>query len=115
MPTKIATWNLDHAYKNNARKIESQIEIIKGIEADIWVLTETCSQVDLSQLGYKPVIPEFKNKYKKYWSTIWSRLPIRREIRTDPSSRRRPCLRLVLGLPCHPDSDWILVQGTCTP
>src|SRR6266568_4340432 len=33
----------------------------------------------------------------------------------DPSSRRRPCLRLVLVLPCHRDSDWILVQGTCTP
>ena len=33
----------------------------------------------------------------------------------DPSSRRRPCLRLVLGLPCHRDSDWILVQGTYTP
>ena len=34
---------------------------------------------------------------------------------SDPSSRRRPCLRLVLVLPCLRDSDWILVQGTCTP
>ena len=33
---------------------------------------------------------------------------------SDPSSRRRPCLRLVLGTPSH-DGVWIHVQGTCTP
>jgi endonuclease/exonuclease/phosphatase family metal-dependent hydrolase len=82
MSIKIATWNLDHASKNNSRKIDPQVDIIKGINADIWILTETCSQVDISPLGYRPVVPEHKNKYQKYWSTIWSRVPIRNEIRT---------------------------------
>jgi hypothetical protein len=82
MDTRIATWNLDHAYKNNSRKIEAQIEKIKNIDADIWVLTETCDQVDLSLIGYKRIIPEVKNKHRKHWSTIWSRLPILKEIRT---------------------------------
>lgn len=81
MTIRIATWNLDHAYKNNSRKIEAQIGKIKGICADIWVLTETCSQVDLSSLGYSQVNSD-KNGYKKYCSTIWSRLPIRKTIKT---------------------------------
>lgn len=81
MTIRIATWNLDHAYKNNSPKIEAQIHKIKSIGADIWILTETCSQVDLSPLSFNQITSE-KNSYKKHCSTIWSRLPICKTIKT---------------------------------
>lgn len=76
---KIATWNLDHA-SNSRRPIDAQIEQMRKIDADIWVLTETCEKVDLSKDGYKCVTSHQNIKYGKYWSTIWSRLTITRQI-----------------------------------
>jgi endonuclease/exonuclease/phosphatase family metal-dependent hydrolase len=76
---KIATWNLDHA-SNSSRPIDAQKEQIKNIKADIVVLTETTDKVDLSKLGYSCVTPHQKNKYGKYWSTIWSKWPITQQI-----------------------------------
>jgi endonuclease/exonuclease/phosphatase family metal-dependent hydrolase len=77
---RIATWNLDHA-SNSSRPIDAQIaQITKLVKADILVLTETCDQVDLHAYGYKCVSPHRKNKYGKYWSTIWSKLPITHQI-----------------------------------
>lgn len=81
MTIRIATWNLDHAYKNNSSKIGAQIQKIESIDADIWILTETCSQVDLYPLHFSQ-IPSELNSYKKHCSTIWSRLPIRKIIKT---------------------------------
>lgn len=76
---KIATWNLDHA-SNSSRPISAQIEQIKSIDADVWVLTETSEKVDLHELGYVCVTPHTKNQYKKYWSTIWTRWQIKAQI-----------------------------------
>ena len=76
---RIATWNLDHA-SNSRRPIDAQIEQMRKINADIWVLTETCERVGLHPDGYHCVAPHRKNKYGKYWSTIWSRLPITQQI-----------------------------------
>jgi len=81
MTIRIATWNLDHAYKSHSSKIEAQIEKIKSIDAGIWVLTETCSEVDLSPLGFNQAASD-KNGYKKHCSTIWSKLPIVKTIKT---------------------------------
>lgn len=69
---RIGTWNLDHA-SNSSRPIAAQIEQMRKIDADIWVLTETCEKVDLSEDGYVSITPHSKNIYDKYWSTIWSR------------------------------------------
>lgn len=69
---KIATWNLDHA-SNSKRPIDAQIEQMKKINADIWVLTETCEEVKLPADRYVSITPHRKNKYGKYWSTIWSK------------------------------------------
>ena len=67
---RIATWNLDHA-SNSSRPISAQIEQIRKINADVWILTETCEKVDLREDGFSPVTPQHKNVYGKYWSTIW--------------------------------------------
>ena len=72
---RIATWNLDHA-SNSSRPIDAQIERIRKINADILVLTETCEKVDLRADGYRCATPHKKNKYGKFWSTIWTKWPI---------------------------------------
>ena len=77
---RIATWNLDHASKSRRSIVDAQIAQMKKIDADIWVLTETCEQVDLHADGYECVTPHRNIKYGKYWSTIWSRLPIAHQI-----------------------------------
>jgi endonuclease/exonuclease/phosphatase family metal-dependent hydrolase len=78
---RIATWNLDHAYKGN-RQINLQIQQIKNIGPGIIVLTETCENVDLSQYGYNVALPSNKNKHGKYWTTVWSKYPIVNQLPT---------------------------------
>lgn len=83
---RIATWNLDHASNVN-RPIASQIEQIKAIAPDILVLTETCEDVVLATHGYPFSLTSQKNKYQKYYSTIWSKYPILNTIKTyDPET-----------------------------
>jgi len=74
MKFRIATWNLDHA-SNKSRPIGPQIEQIRSIDADVWVLTETCDKVDLSAAGYQSATPSRRNKYKNFWTTAWGRPP----------------------------------------
>jgi len=72
MTFRVATWNLDHA-SNRSRPVDKQIEQIKSINADVWVLTETCDKVSLADAGFQSRTPRHRNKYGKYWTTIWSR------------------------------------------
>jgi len=45
---RIATWNLDRPWKHGRRlRVDRQREQNRSIGADIWVLTETCSEVKL--------------------------------------------------------------------
>ncbi len=76
---KIATWNLDHA-SNSSRPVPAQIELLEMIGADILVLTETCERVDLHEHKYMCATPHRKNRYGKYWSTIWSKWKISHQI-----------------------------------
>jgi len=78
MKFRVATWNLDHASKGS-RPIAAQIERIKSIEADVWVLTETCDKVSLVDAGFQCRTPCRHHKYGKYWTTIWSRFPFSSE------------------------------------
>ena len=51
---KIAAWNLDRPWKNGRiRRADLQRERIRSIGADIWVLTETWSEIQLP--GYHGV------------------------------------------------------------
>ncbi len=51
---KIATWNLDRPWKNGrTRRADRQREQIRNVGADIWVLTETWSEIQLP--GYHGV------------------------------------------------------------
>ena len=72
MNIKIATWNLGEASTTNKTRAFHQIEKIKDIDADIWVLTETSDLIDLAHLGYGGKTSQIKNHYGKYYSSIWS-------------------------------------------
>jgi endonuclease/exonuclease/phosphatase family metal-dependent hydrolase len=74
MQFRIATWNLDHA-SNKSRPAEEQFKKINAIDADIWVLSETCDRVDLSRVGYKSATPYLRNRYNNFWTTVWVRDP----------------------------------------
>jgi hypothetical protein len=83
---RIATWNLDHA-SNGRRPVDLQIEQIDKITPDIVVLTETCEKVHLSQCGYEVELPSKKNRYGKFWTAIWSKYPIVKQLSTyDPDT-----------------------------
>jgi endonuclease/exonuclease/phosphatase family metal-dependent hydrolase len=83
MQFRVATWNLDHA-SNKSRPVDRQIDQIHSMDADIWVLSETCDKVDLSQVGYRSATPERRNKYQNFWTTVWvhPRFSIGKNIRT---------------------------------
>ena len=78
--TRIATWNLDHAF-NGSRPVQKQINKIADIDPDVIVLTETCSRVDLTGLGYVRQTTA-QNRYSKQYSAIWSKHPIAERIET---------------------------------
>src|SRR5258706_7774904 len=82
MTFRIATWNLDHASRSN-RPIPAQTEKIRTIKADVLILTETCKEVDLSDLYGSTVVSASPNKYKKYFSAIWTRWPVVRRFDTN--------------------------------
>ena len=80
MTFRIATWNLDHASRSN-RPIQAQKEQIKKIGADVLILTETCNDVDLSDL-YALAATSNLNKYQKHYSAIWSQWPLLQRFET---------------------------------
>lgn len=87
MPTlRIATWNLERPKKNGNVKNQSRLEMLREIDADLWVLTETHSAITLD--GYHclatPAQPGYHAEGESF-AAIWSRWPIRRSIPTfDP-------------------------------
>jgi hypothetical protein len=88
-PFRIATWNLERPAKYGYTKNAIRLEKIYEIDADIWVLTETNSAIDLSDRGYKAIAsPPIENYHKKgeNLATIWTRLPIARQIETFDST-----------------------------
>lgn len=74
MNFRIATWNLDHA-STKSRPVLRQLEAIRAIDADIWVLTETCDRVDLKPDGFQFATPFTRNVHGNFWTTIWLRKP----------------------------------------
>ena len=80
MTFRIATWNLDHASRSN-RPIQAQKEQINKIGADVLILTETCSDVELSDL-YASSASSNPNRYQKHYSAIWSHWPLLQRFET---------------------------------
>jgi hypothetical protein len=73
---RIGTWNLEYAA--GEEKNRRRHDLIASMRADVWVLTETHDDIDLSPLGHRPVHSRSRPTARPggRWATIWSRYPV---------------------------------------
>ncbi|MDT4929987.1 MAG: hypothetical protein QOF92_2854 [Pseudonocardiales bacterium] len=83
---RVGTWNVQYG-KGEARNARRR-EVLRAYDADVWVLTETNDDLDLSD-DYEPVhsthryLPQARGR----WVTVWSRLPMLARHDTEDPSR----------------------------
>ena len=75
MSIRIGTWNVQ--YGVGADKNVRRLAVLDEQDADVWVLTETNDQLDLSD-RYQPVhaARRYSPGNAGRWVTVWTRLPI---------------------------------------
>src|SRR4051794_9835943 len=87
---RVGTWNVEHA---NPSRNSDRLSILRTRGADIWVLTETHRDLDLSKTHrsvcseQRPSLGNKKVRGGSTWVTIWSRFPLLRKIMV-PDARR---------------------------
>lgn len=86
---RIATWNLEHDSKDRKGRINLQIQRMKKLNPmpDIFVLTETRREVDLTEEGYTGIFTEAIKpteicRYERHCSAIWTKFPITKHHKT---------------------------------
>lgn len=108
---RIATWNLERPKWNGHEKNRHRFTKIEEIDADLWVLTETNSAIDLTGRGYTAIeslpIPAY-HENGEHLSTIWTRWKVRESIATFD---RSIAVRAEVESPFGP----MLVYGTVIP
>lgn len=88
---RIGTWNVE--YGKSSRNPD-RLALLKAQKADIWVLTETHSDINLSETHFpvcsdpRPILGNRKVDGKSTWVTIWSRFELIRRIDGLPDKRR---------------------------
>ncbi len=104
---RIATWNLERPDPGNEVRKRAQIEKIREMGADIWILTETHEVIDLSETHHGAATTPSLRKPRpgEACAAIWSRWPILRRIDTADSSEAL-CVEVD-----HPDQP-LLVYGS---
>src|SRR5690348_9268766 len=107
---RIGTWNVEYA--TGAEKNRRRLDVLRKHNADIWVLTETHNDLDLSAT-HKPILsaqrPGIGNVGPvSRWVTIWTRHPIRDVLSVLDDKRSVACL---LDTP----SGLMIVYGTVLP
>ena len=84
MQLRVATWNLERPGKTRLDRPRRILNVIQKINADIWILTETNEIVvpgdDFTGFASTPV--DGLHRSGENWTTIWSRFPVTRVIRT---------------------------------
>ncbi|MFN6163619.1 MAG: endonuclease/exonuclease/phosphatase family protein [Planctomycetota bacterium] len=108
---KIATWNLQRPAMSGAR-VESLKQTMSKIKAEVWILTETRDNIDLSNHGYQVAASETiesMHRPGEHRTTIWSRYHIVKRIKTHCSATA-VCAELK-GTPIGP----CMIYGTIIP
>lgn len=104
---RIGTWNVE--YGRGAERNRARFDLLSSWRADVWVLTETHDDLDLSG-GHTAIHSE--QRYSTpggRWTTIWTSLPVIERLSTvDP--RRCVGVRLDAG-----DAGELIVYGTVLP
>jgi len=104
---RIGTWNVEYA--RGAEKNRRRLEHLTSLKVDVWVLTETHDDLDLSPT-HVPIHSEHRYATPGgRWTTIWTSLPITERIVTsDP--RRCVAARLDAGA-----AGDLVIYGTVLP
>lgn len=72
---RIGTWNVEYAA--GTAKNERRIALIREIECDLWVFTETHDDIDLSKTHKKQnSLPREGRRTGEHYVAIWSKFPI---------------------------------------
>jgi hypothetical protein len=104
---RVGTWNVEYA--RGVEKNRARLALLAGWEADVWVLTETHGDLDLSATHTAIRSCQRYQKPGGRWTTIWTSLPVLECLETvDPN--RCVAARLDGG-----DAGEILVYGTVLP
>jgi endonuclease/exonuclease/phosphatase family metal-dependent hydrolase len=109
MPTiKIANWNVERPLHGRKKTILTR-QKISAIAADVFVLTETSSALDLSdEFPYSAASISFDRTPDEQWVRIWSKFEISESICTF-DNRRTACALIQL-----PETE-VLIYGTIIP
>jgi endonuclease/exonuclease/phosphatase family metal-dependent hydrolase len=104
---RVGTWNVQYA--RGVEKNRARFDLLASWRADVWVLTETHDDLDLS--GSHTAIHS-EHRYPTpgaRWTTIWTSLPVLERLSTvDP--RRTVAVRLDAG-----NAGELVVYGTVLP
>lgn len=109
MNLRIATWNLDRPTIRKTYRADKQKDLLKLINADILILTETDASFCPPDLPYSAV-PEGDPEYHKrseVYAAIWSRYPMH-QIQTVPDNRY---FTVCAEIRDHPTCGNIIVYG----
>jgi hypothetical protein len=104
---RIGTWNVEYA--RGVEKNRARLELLRSWAADVWVLTETHDDLDLSPT-HKPIHsePRYTTPGGR-WTTIWTSLPV---IECLPTSDPGRCVAVRLDAG---DAGEVIVFGTVLP
>lgn len=104
---RIGTWNLEYAA--GALKNAERLATINAEDADVWVLTETHDDIDLSHT-HTPIRSEQRptGRAGQRWTTVWSRWPAHERFEVEDPLRT---VAAVLGTP----TGSLIVYGTVLP
>ncbi|MGI8677450.1 MAG: endonuclease/exonuclease/phosphatase family protein [Jatrophihabitans sp.] len=108
MKLRVGTWNVQYGW--GAEKNARRLELLRRLDADIWVLTETNDALDLSST-HRAVSTQrrFPVEPGSRWVTIWSRLALAGSEITEDSDRTVAARFTTLG------GTEVLVYGTVLP
>lgn len=104
---RIGTWNVEYA--EGADKNARRLARLRQVDADIWVLTETNDELDLSA-SHQSISTVQRPPGDKggRWTTIWSRFPVSEVIAVEDN------VRTVAAVLASPLGN-IVVYGTVLP
>ncbi|MFN8237247.1 MAG: hypothetical protein U0T77_03680 [Chitinophagales bacterium] len=87
MKLKIANWNVERP-KPITSKTNLVLKKIVDVDADIFILTETSSAIDLSDIfPYQATTTSYQRTPKEQWVSVWSKYPIIQQYKTIDSNR----------------------------
>jgi len=106
---RVGTWNVQ--YGRGADLNDRRSRVMRTRDADVWVLTETHDELDLSATHFPVRSPaRFRRDLASRWVTIWTRFPVLEQLATaDPS--RCVAVRLDAG----PAAGDVIIYGTVLP